>query len=231
MMSAGTNSVTEGPRSGLPESRQRNTIINGDCVHLMRGMDRNSVDFILTDPPYICRYQSRSGQTVLNDDNSAWVRPAFREMYRVLKPDSLCLSFYGWTKTDLFFDAWQAAGFRVVGHVVFNKRYASSSRFLAYHHEQAFLLAKGHPERPETAPADVVDWVYTGNRFHPTQKSIEVLKPFIKAFCPENGVVLDPFCGSGSTLLAAGELGCRFVGIELDRDHWRTARSRLRRFV
>jgi site-specific DNA-methyltransferase (adenine-specific) len=153
--------------------------------------------------------------------------PSFAEMHRVLKPGSFCLSFYGWNHADKFIAAWRAAGFRIVGHVVFRKRYASSSGFLRYEHESAYLLAKGDAQLPAHPPSDVVDWEYTGNRLHPTQKPVSVLKPFIEAFCAPDGVVLDPFCGSGSTLIAAGELGRLFVGIELDWRHHRTTGARL----
>lgn len=155
------------------------------------------------------------------------MRPAFREIYRVLKSDALCLSFYGWNKTDVFFDAWQAAGFRIVGHIVFCKSYASSKSFVGYQHESAYLLAKGQPKLPDNPPADVVKWVYTGNRLHPTQKPVEVLRPFIEAYCPTGGVVLDPFCGSGSTLVAAKNCGREFIGIELEQRHCETAGLRL----
>jgi site-specific DNA-methyltransferase (adenine-specific) len=204
-----------------------NSIAHGDCIGVMREMDANSVDFVLTDPPYITRYRSRDGRRVANDDNSAWVRPAFAQIYRVLKDDSLCLSFYGWNAVDEFVYAWRAAGFRMVGHVVFRKRYASSVRFLRHHHEQAYLLAKGDPGIPEMALPDVADWTYTGNRLHPTQKPVGALRPFVEAFCKPGGIVLDPFCGSGSTLVAARELGRNFLGIELDRQHYRTACQRL----
>ncbi|AXK79527.1 DNA methylase [Pseudolabrys taiwanensis] len=209
----------------------RNEVIEGDCVEVMRRMESASVDFILTDPPYVCRYRSRDGQTIRNDDNADWLEPAFAAMYRVLKPGSLALSFYGWTVADKFIAAWRAAGFRIVGHVVFRKRYASSVRFLRYEHECAYLLAKGHAELPGNAPSDVVDWVYTGNRLHPTQKSAAMLKPLIEAFCAPGGVVLDPFCGSGSTLVAARELGRGYVGVELDREHHHTACMRVSTFV
>ena len=108
----------------------QNTILNGDCIEMMRKLDRTSVDFILTDPPYITRYRGRDGRTVINDDNPRWLKPAFNQMHRVLKYGGFCLSFYGWNKVDLFMDAWRSAGFDIVGHVVFRKRYASSSRFL-----------------------------------------------------------------------------------------------------
>lgn len=205
----------------------RNVIHQGDCISVMRQMPARSVDFILTDPPYLVRYQSRDGRRIINDDNGRWLEPAAREMYRVLKPDSLCVSFYGWAQTDRFMSAWRAAGFRIVGHMVFRKKYASSARFVSYTHESAYVLAKGQPALPENPPADVIDFPYTGNKLHPTQKPVAILKPLIEAFCPQGGLVLDPFCGSGSTLVAACEADCDYVGIELDRTYHGIAARRL----
>ncbi|MCK1513038.1 DNA methylase [Bradyrhizobium sp. 190] len=204
-----------------------NTVVHGDCVQVMRKLQTASVNFILTDPPYLCRYKSRSGQTIANDDRDEWLEPAFSEVYRVLKRDSLCVSFYGWNAADKFIAAWRAAGFRLVGHVVFPKSYASSVRFVKGMHEQAYLLAKGDPHFPSAPISDVLDWEYTGNRLHPTQKPISVLQPLIEAFCPLDGIVLDPFCGSGSTLVAARRAGRTSVGIELDPKHAETASLRL----
>lgn len=205
----------------------RNSVICGDCVTIMRRMESECVDFILTDPPYLCRYRSRDGQSIANDDRDDWLEPSFAEMYRVLRPGSLCLSFYGWNAADKFIGAWRAAGFRMVGHLVFTKRYASSSRFMWSKHEQAYLLTKGKTARPVKPIDDVRDWHYTGNRLHPTQKSVKVLQPLIEAFCPAGGLVLDPFCGSGSTLVAAQMTGRLSTGIELDARHYKTARIRL----
>jgi DNA modification methylase len=137
------------------------------------------------------------------------------------------VSFYGWHKVDLFMNAWRTAGFRPVGHLVFRKRYTSSARFLCYQHEMAYLLAKGDVSLPIMPIADVLDFPYTGNKLHPTQKPIFPLKQLIDAFCPPDGLVLDPFCGSGSTLIAAKRLGRRYVGIEIDEAHCATATHRL----
>ena len=68
-------------------------IMRGDCVEVMKGMPAASVDFILTDPPYLVRYCDRSGRTVKNDNNDAWIDPAFAQMHRVLKVNSFCVSF------------------------------------------------------------------------------------------------------------------------------------------
>lgn len=205
----------------------RNTILHGDCIDIMHRLPRESADFILTDPPYLARYRSRDGQRVRNDDNARWLRPAFAAMYRLLRPGTFCVSFYGWHKADLFISAWRAAGFRIAGHIVFRKRYASSARFLRYEHESAYLLAKGNAVPPADPVGDVIDWVYTGNRLHPTQKPVPVLRPLVEAFSSRGGLVLDPFCGSGSTLVAARALGRDYLGIELDAIHHRTASQRL----
>lgn len=210
------------------QNAHTNTVINGNCIDVMRSLPWASVDFILTDPPYLVNYRDRSGRSVANDaGDGAWLKPAFRQMHRVLRPDSLCVSFYGWNKTDLFMQAWREAGFSIVGHIVFRKRYGSRARFLSYHHESAYLLAKGRPPLPSSPVPDVLDWNYTGNTLHPTQKPVEPLKTLIAAFTKPGAVVLDPFCGSGSTLVAAQELERRFIGIELDEKHHRTASARL----
>lgn len=205
----------------------RNRVLQGNCIEIMHTLPDACVDFILTDPPYLCGYRDRYGRTILNDNDATWLGPAFTEAYRVLKPDSLCMSFYGWQAIDKFVPAWCAAGFRPVGHVVFAKTYSSSSRYLGYRHESAYLLAKGRPAQPSDPLPDVLPWQYTQNRLHPTQKPVGPLKSFIAAFCPMGGLVLDPFCGSGSTLVAARECGRDWLGIELDAQHHAMASTRL----
>ena len=111
------------------------------------------VDFIHTDPPYITRYKGRDDRTVPNDDNAAWLAPSAAQMFRLLKNDAFAVSFYGWTRTDLFFDAWRAAGFRIAAHLVFHKRYTSKKAYFAYRHESAFLLIKGNPTSPAALSA------------------------------------------------------------------------------
>ena len=72
----------------------RNTIIHGDCTKALPMLHDNTVDFVLTDPPYVKNYRSDDGRTVRNDNNFAWLRPAFTEIYRVVKRDAFCVCFY-----------------------------------------------------------------------------------------------------------------------------------------
>lgn len=187
----------------------------GDSTQIMAGFPARSIDFILTDPPYLVGFTDRSGRSIANDKNDDWVTPASREMFRVLKRDSLAVSFYGWNRVDTFMSAWKAAGFRVVGHIVFTKPYASKSAFVGYQHESAYVLAKGRPALPAAPLPDVLPWEYTGNRHHPTEKPVSALQPLIESFTRPGDIVLDPFAGSGSTCVAAELAGRRWIGIEL----------------
>jgi adenine-specific DNA-methyltransferase len=110
---------------------------------------------------------------------------------------------------------------------VFRKAYASSVRLLRYQHELAYPLAKGFPKQPACPIPDVIDFRYTGNRLHPTEKPVSALLPQIGAFSNEGDLVLDPFCGSESTLVAARQLRRRSLGIELDSRYQTIAADRL----
>jgi len=204
-----------------------NEILHGDCIEAMRKMPANSVDFILTDPPYLVNYRDRDGRTIQNDSDASWLRPAMAEAYRVLKQDRVAIMFYGWTKVDAFFGARKSAGFQPVGHLVFRKTYSSKSRFLRYQHEQAFLLAKGRPPLPKQPLADVMDIPYSGNKLHPTQKPVAALVPLVRSFSVPGDLVLDPFAGSGSSCAAALLTDRKYLGIEMDVAYFQQATSRM----
>jgi site-specific DNA-methyltransferase (adenine-specific) len=206
-----------------------NTITQGDCIQVMRQMPANSIDFILTDPPYLVNYRDRDGRTIQNDAKADWLKPAMKEAYRVLKQNRVAVIFYGWTKVDAFFEAWKEAGFQPVGHIVFRKTYSSKSRFFSYRHEQAFLLAKGRPPLPKQPLPDVMDMPYSGNKLHPTQKPVAALVPLIRSFSLSGETILDAFAGSGSTCAAAALTGRRYIGIELDAKYFDQASARLDR--
>ncbi|MFY3457776.1 DNA methylase [Achromobacter xylosoxidans] len=202
-------------------------VVLGDCLSILPTLPDRCIDLVLTDPPYLVNYQDRSGRSIANDINDDWLAPAFQQIHRVMRKDTLCISFYGWNRVDRFFAAWRAAGLRAVGHIVFAKEYSSKARFLGYRHEAAYLLAKGQPPLPAAPLPDVMSWKYSGNRHHPTQKPVECLAPLIEAFTKPRAIVLDPFAGSGSTCVAARQVGRRFYGIEMDPKYHAAALQRL----
>ena len=77
----------------------------------------------------------------------------------------------------------------------------------------------------------MIDFPYTGNKLHPTQKPVKALTPLIRSFSKPGDIILDPFCGSGSTLMAAKMLGRDYLGIELSAKHHETATARLQKIT
>lgn len=98
---------------------------------------------------------------------------------------------------------------------------------MRYQHEGAYVLAKGQPQPPVQPIGDVIDWVYSGNKLHPTQKPIGVLTPIIESFCPRGGLVVDPFAGSASTCVAARSVGRNYLSVEIDAAMHQVAQRRM----
>ena len=211
-------------------SRGEIAIHHGDCRAVLPAFAAESFDFVLTDPPYLVNHRGRWGaprDPIAGDDRDDWLHPTFAELWRLLKPDTFCVSFYGWPHCDRFVGTWKALGFRLVSHLAFVKNVWGLGRFTRGKHETAFLLAKGRPPRPAKGIADVIEWQRESDAFHPNQKPVRALYPLLGAFAPPGGIVLDPFMGSGSTFRAAKDMGLRAVGIEVEAGYCRRAVARL----
>ena len=132
-------------------------ILLGDCVGLMSTIANGSVDFILTDPPYLVDYKGRwdgEKRVIASDVDPTWVCPAFAELYRVLRDDSFVVTFYGWPHADVFLGTFKELGFRPVSHLAFVKNVWGLGRFTREQHETALLLAKGRPPIPKNRITD-----------------------------------------------------------------------------
>lgn len=92
---------------------------------------------------------------------------------------------------------------------------------------ESYATLRRYPRPPEQPISDVIPWSYAGNKLHPTQKPLCVLTPLVDAFCAPGGLVLDPFAGSGSTLVAARSLGRHYLGIERDAGYHAASLRRL----
>lgn len=214
-----------------PYYRSDGTIIyHADCLRILPTLPARSVDFVLTDPPYLVGYHGRwdSGHRVIvGDDDPSWLLPAFAELYRVMKDDTFCVSFYGWPHADIFVGLWKQLGFRLVSHLAFVKNVWGLGRFTRGQHETAYLLAKGQPSIPEQPISDTIEWEREPDALHPNQKPVAALSPLIAVYAPLQGIVLDPFMGSGSTLRAAKDFGLSAIGIEIEHKYCRYAAERL----
>jgi adenine-specific DNA-methyltransferase len=125
--------------------------------------------------------------------DSRWLKPAFVEVFRVLKPGRFCVRTCGWQKADGFLGAWREAGFQPLGHIMWPSCMLRSAVCRPSGTNRRILLAKSPVGRPAEILLDVLDWQYTGNVLHRTQKPVGSLKPVIESFTKPGDVALDPF--------------------------------------
>lgn len=206
-------------------------IILGDCLEIMKKLPSNSIDFVATDPPYLVEWRSNRRKerynVLQNDKSGEWVLPVFQEIFRIMKPDSLCISFYGWPEADHFVKTWKEVGFSLKSHLVWVKNNIGLGWFTRGQHEPAYLLAKGTPHKPENAISDVIFADGTGNELHPTQKPVSLMAKLIRCYSKEGDTILDPFMGSGTTIMAAKQMGRNYIGIEINEEFYNEAKQRV----
>jgi|ERR1051326_550626 site-specific DNA-methyltransferase (adenine-specific) len=122
---------------------------------------------------------------------------------------------------------WKKIGLRPVSHLSLVKDRFGLGQFTRTQHETAYLLAKGHPQQPEEAISDVLYGEQNSPVLHPNQKPFDAFSKLIATYSPASGSVLDPFCGSGTTLVAARALGRRAIGIEIEERYCQVTAVRL----
>lgn len=226
----------------------RNRILHADCLDVLRQLPENSIDLILTDPPYGINYQSKTTKKqkkIRNDDRIFiwWLYDA----YRVLKPGGAMICFVHFKTQHAFFQAIQWAGFELRQQLVWDKIIYGPGYCLgdfAPRHETAWYAVKGRfkfwfmerdeitIKRPHTVSRIQKPMHVPGRRTlrHPTEKSVELFAQYITYCCPPEGIVLDPFGGSCTTAEAAFLKNRDYIVIEIDQDNIEIGRQRIREF-
>lgn len=180
----------------------------------------------------------------------SFLRPRVEAVRRVLKPSASILLHCDWRTSHhlrLMLDEVFGAE-RFVNHLIWQYGLGGSSpRRFARKHDDILFYARSdeyyfHPPRvPATSQrmkgqmkkaTDVLDIPAINNMAaervgYPSQKPLALLEMLIEACCPPGGFVIDPFCGSGTTVLAARRLGCGALGIDTSEAAVAIARQRL----
>ena len=225
------------------------SIHNTDCHDFMKTMPDNSVDLLLTDPPYnIAKYSTGNinlpGREALNNDIAPWDEKELEpqelvsDFKRILKPTG---NIFVFTSYNLI-GKW---------HEVFDKEFDTFQFFIWHKTNPAPKIFKnGFLNSCEMIICmwnKKHTWNFSSqnemhNFFespicmqperlrepkHPAQKPVKLLKHIIKIASNEGDVVFDPFMGVGSTGVAALEEGRRFGGCEIDSIYFEAAKKRL----
>ena len=226
---------------------------NSDALRIMRTLPDATYDAIITDPPYASgstlsakaastatKYTNARQRSKLPDfdgdgmDQRTWIyfmSDVLREARRLCKPEAVCAVFIDWRQLPSLSDAMQRAGWIWRGVAVWDK--VNSRPMRGRFTQQAEFVAWGSNGRlPIDRPVPTLPGVYSifgGNipdRIHQTQKPLELMRAIVK-LCIPNGKILDPFAGSGTTLLAAREEGYSATGIDSNHQIAEAAANRL----
>ena len=139
------------------------------------------------------------------------------------------LCFCDWRMYPMLSGALESSGLRCQNMIVWNKGNAGLGRGFRPQHELVVHLTKGTGSYSSNRGANVYDAkrVHSSVRDHPTQKPVSLLRELVSVVSAPGGVVLDPFCGSGSTGVAAIEESRRFIGIEREAEYVEIAKARI----
>ena len=156
----------------------------------------------------------------------------YQQFARVLKDGGVCFTFCD----DLFYPILFASSYNSLQKhslITWDKGHISFGRPIRKKHELIMYISKGgggqfYPSQERTHFPSIVAHKKVREKKHDAQKPIELLRDLVKHFSKENDTVLDPFIGSGTTLVACKELKRQYIGIEINPKYCKIAEERIK---
>lgn len=225
-------------------------LLHGDCFELIKKIPNDSVDLVLIDPPYEVSRDTNfaSGEAKGKDTDRFRVSMDFgdwdnnftgldriiKECYRILKKSGTLICFYDLWKITPLKDYFEDAKFKQIRFIEWLKTNPvplnSKINYLTNSREIAVSGVKGG--KP-TFHSEYDNGIYQypichdKDRFHPTQKPLQLIEEIIKKHSNENDLIVDCFMGSGTTGVAATNLNRNFIGIEINKEYFDKAKIRI----
>jgi len=220
-----------------------NKIHCGDCLELMKEIDNNSIDLLLTDTPYGINFKSNMDSKhrfdyIKNDDNLDFFEPFIIEAKRVMKDNTCIFLFCRFDNYPIFFNILRKHDFKIKNCLIWEKNKAlgglgdmessflNNYEFILFAMKGRRILFKNRLGRQfglikDDSISNPLQLLY------PTQKPLNILRKLINITTNENDIVLDPFCGSGSILVASKQTKRKFIGIDINEKAIEIANKRL----
>lgn len=214
----------------------------GDCLNYIKKIPSESIDLIVTDPPYLINYQSsrrikkEKFEKIKNDINSQQlICDYFEECNRILKNNTAIYCFCSWHHIDFFKQEFEKH-FKLKNIIVWNKNNHGSGDLKGAYAPKHELILFGHKGRTllrEKRISDVIECekINSSNLTHPTEKPTKLIEIFIKQSSDIDDIVFDGFMGSGSTGVACINTNRKFIGCELDENYFKIAEQRLKNTI
>lgn len=221
-------------------------MFNCDILKLLDNIEDESIDLIVTDPPYKVTSRGNGGnsggmlQKKVNKSGKVFqcndinIKDYASELYRVLKDGSHCYIMTNHTNLIEMLNELTNVGFHFIKCLIWNKGNKIMGQYYMSQFEYIIFLRKGKGVKINNCgTSDLLSFPNKkqkgedGKNLHDTEKPVDLMKVLIENSSKENDVVLEPFMGIGSTCIASKELNRRFIGCELDKNYFDICVKRL----
>lgn len=225
-----------------------NNLFLGDCLVYMKGLADESIDLIVTDPPYpttsrgnagnsggmLQKKINMQGKVFANNDISC--RLYAPEFYRILKDGSHCYVMTNHKNLIEMLNVFTSVGFHFIKSLIWDKGNKIMGQYYMSQFEYILFFRKGSGHKINNCGTSDILSVPNkktkdelGANCHDTEKPVELMKILIENSSQEHDVVLDPFMGIGSVGIACAITDRRFIGMELDEVYFNIAKQRIER--
>ena len=225
---------------------EQDTIYEGDALPLMSGIPDDTVDLIVTDPPFAINFSAqrlsynRKGSNVLEgyrevpkEEYGEFTRLWMAEAARVLAPSGSMYIFSGWNRLRDILEGIDAAGLTTINHLIWKYQFGvfTKKKYVTSHYHILFVAKDPKHytfNKIDHYPEDV--WVinreyWKGRMKTPTKLPRELVRKILLYSSNEGDLVFDPFLGSGTVAVVAQQEGRHFLGFELVPDYCAFARE------
>lgn len=210
----------------------------GDSLEVMPTLTARSIDLIVTDPPYVIgavsagNIGSKAGTWGDMMNSARWFRDWYEMARRLLKPTGAIWTCCNWRSLPVVMRAASDLSWPVASVLVWHKDWIGPGGPVGLRpsYELVALLPMPEFAIPDRGIPDVwtVPWASHKPTGHPAEKPVALMRKIIATSeLGPGAIVLDPFMGSGSTIVAASEYGCGAIGIETEERYVNLAASRL----
>jgi site-specific DNA-methyltransferase (adenine-specific) len=223
------------------------TIYHGDCLDILQALELEQVAAVVMDPPYASGARHEAGKPASGAmlrgkrwadkpiENDQMTTPGFvwlmREVIALLKPTLVqgasVLSFIDWRQWPNLLGAFESCNLRTQGMIVWDKTSFGLGNGFRVQHELILHACLGTPRVFDHGVANVISCPRDNNIDHPSPKPVGLCRRLLPVVCDVGDLVVDPFMGAGSTLIAAKSAGRRAIGIELVETYCEIAAKRL----
>lgn len=245
-----------------------NKIFNEDILMGIDKIEDNSVDLILTDPPYCLGkdYGNDSDQKS-SEEYLKWTYQWINAVLPKLKESGSFYIFLSWRYSPEIF-VYLKKKLKMINEIIWDRRVPSMGgsirKFSSVHDNIGFFVKNNYyhfdidsiriPYDEETKKARTRS-IFVGKKWlemgynpkdlwsasrihaqaserenHPTQKPLEIIERMIKASCPRNGIVFDPFMGTGTTAIACLANNRQYIGFEINKNYYKIIMNRIKKY-